>query len=86
MNWQQRIDRAAERGSFDDADLDLAANWVTCACGEQDPRIPRKCGAPEDLELRLLGSDFSRAVQSDSFFEASKLLGLIERRAAELLK
>ena len=41
MNWFERIAAAQERGYFTALDKDLANDWVTCACGEQDPQIPR---------------------------------------------
>ncbi len=92
MNWHERIDAAEKRGSFTDEDQDLANNWVTCPCGEQDPRIPRaesafhSCGMPLDDELADLGADFSDAVDDNDFIYCRTLLGEIEVRAAIILK
>ena len=63
-----------------------AATWVTCACGKQDPRIPRDwVGAPIDEELRNLGEAFPIAVGARDVPLARNILIQIEKRAAELL-
>ena len=62
-NWHERIELARNSLGFHKADCFLAQHWVTCACGEQDSRIPRDGEkAPLDAQLRSLGSDFSAAV------------------------
>jgi hypothetical protein len=55
-NWHERIQEAEERGGFTGGDYDLANSWTTCACGEQDPRIPRYgCAAlPEETEEMMM--------------------------------
>lgn len=45
----------------------LAGNWVTCACGRQDARIPRVgFGMPADRQLANLGVTFCAAISSGS--------------------
>lgn len=86
MNWHQRIAEARERGHFTGDDLAAARSWVTCACGEQDQRIPRHYyGWPLDAELDNVGCRFSNAVDDGDFDEAASLLDAIDRRAAEVL-
>lgn len=90
MNWHQRIAAARERGTFLARDTKLAGDWATCACGEQDPRIPRYAAlddspAPLDDELENLGLDFLTAVEENSFDEAESVLARIEHRATEIL-
>ena len=54
MNWHERIARGIRHGGFTGKDKSLAANWVTCACGNQDPRIPRDDEhAPIDDQLDI---------------------------------
>lgn len=63
-----------------------AGDWQTCACGEQDPRIPRgHWGGPLDDTLDELGMQFYRAVTTDSTNLATRTLLAIEKRAAEVL-
>lgn len=86
MTWAERIDAAEQRSAFSEQDRDLAAEWVTCACGEQDPRLPRLYGyVPKDMELRDLGGAFCAAVNEDKFGKARTCLARIEQRAAEIL-
>lgn len=86
MNWHERIKAARERGAFTEGDCKLAREWPTCACGEQDPRIPRnKSGSPKDDELSDLGNDFTSAIYWSDFPRARRILAQIERRAAEVL-
>jgi hypothetical protein len=91
MKWRTRIDRAEKRGRHTKADFICAGRWVTCACGEQDPRIPRvpkgffEESAPSDGELRALGTQFYQAVLANDYTEERYLLSLIERRASQIL-
>ena len=88
MNWHERIGAADKRRGFTFDDVDLAGKWPTCACGEQDPRIPRTGsgrGAPVDKKLRVLGNTFYEAIRGDDFGGARETLAAIERRAAEVL-
>lgn len=87
MNWIERINRAEEANSgFTFADRVDATDWVTCACGEQDPRIPREeSGAPEDEQLLDLGVGFAEAVQDDDWALAREILFEIEERVAVIL-
>ena len=81
--------------------LDLAGEWVTCACGNLCDAIPRLAnGMPIDCELELLGCNFHEAILSmethhswDDFEAALKkrdkarhILAMIEARSIELLK
>lgn len=86
-SWPARIAAARKRGAFSAMDAELAAGWPTCACGRLDAAIPRfSWGAPYDGILRDLGSQFSTAVNQDSFATASKLITAITKRAAKVLK
>lgn len=71
-----------------------AANWVTCACGNQCAVIPRdRCGEPFDFKLKALGVDFSEHIDhardSESPLEhiakARKVLDKIEKRSTILI-
>jgi len=89
MNWTQRIEAAKARdGIFTMEDRRLSSKWVTCACGEQDPRIPRRPelnNIPMDTELRNYGVEFCNAVYRNNPGAAAKVLGCIETRAAQIL-
>lgn len=86
LDWWDRIRRAAHRGQFTSADLQRARNWTTCACGEQNPLIPRReLGVPVDDALATLGADFALQVNADVLDGAAATLVKIERRAAALL-
>ena len=88
LTWGQRIDIAEKNGlkGFDLEDEQDAGSWPDCACGEQDPRIPRYHeGVPRDRLLTVLGSRFHLAVKFDDFSEARWSLARIEARAAELI-
>lgn len=87
MNWHKRIAAARKRGRFTGDDEQLAGDWVTCACGEQDQRIPRhQVSCPKDAYLGRLGCSFSDAVKMNDYDGADRLLAAIERRAAEVLE
>lgn len=87
MTWHDRIATAAVVG-FTPKDVALAHAWVTCACGEQDRRIPRRSmdGRPEDPLLDRLGTEFYDNVLDNRPKDAAKVLSQIERRAAEILQ
>lgn len=87
MNWHERISMARKRGEFTTSDRRLSGDWVTCACGEQDPRIPRwpEAGEPRDLRLRDLGLNFSILVCQNDFDKAETMLLHIEKRSGEIL-
>lgn len=86
MNWTERIAAAKTNGGFTEADIRLASDWVTCACGEQDLRIRRDfCGAPLDLELADYGRRFGYAVANHTPNSAAILLAKIETRTAQVL-
>jgi len=91
-HWGKRIIKAEERGYFYVIDTREAQKWQTCACGKQDPRIPRRdskyegrVGAPVDAELLDLGLDFFGAVDSQLFMQSAEVLVEIEKRASEIL-
>ena len=84
MNWDARISTARKAGGFTEEDEEFALGWPTCACGACEvPRNP--VGSPADRPMYLLGLRFFKAVSRHEFDEASEVLGLIERRAAEVL-
>jgi hypothetical protein len=93
MNWHERIERArVNAGRFQSEDLELARSWTTCACGEQDPRIPRHShdddwseGEPLDVRLSVYGLDFLHAVRANDPNRAETVLRSIERRAAQVI-
>lgn len=97
--WEVRIAEARMRGYFSIADIDLSADWVTCACGEQSPGIPRFKkdgriglrnriyyeGEPIDQKLANLGRIFTEHINVHDFDSAEATLALIEQRAAIVL-
>jgi hypothetical protein len=95
MTWWDRIKTAEKRFIdkdagyvFTDEDRLAAGDWVTCACGEQNARIPREPGSkgrPADDDLAYLGMDFYSAVTRQDPFGARAVLVKIEHRAAEIL-
>lgn len=65
---------------------ELARSYVTCACGNQCASLPRgPMGAPTDLELSTLGSNFYDHVRNRNWQGALKTLDLIEERSKFLL-
>lgn len=89
-SWRERIAEARESGQFTSEDGILSRYWFSCACGEQDPRIPRHdgpagCGDPLDEELQGLGVRFDVCVMNNDFDEAEAVLGKIEARSALIL-
>ena len=90
---QNAIKRKAEgKEPFTQEHRDRAGKWADCACGRQDPRIPRYpsgwpigANCPIDDMLRHLGGNFSFFVKSDLPEEALETLLKIEKRAAEVL-
>ena len=85
--WAERIDEAEERGYFTEEDCELAIKWPTCACGEQDARIPRdEDGTPKDADLLWMGSTFAAQVAIGYFQDARETMARIESRAVVLLQ
>lgn len=91
--WGAIIYRAWKRGTFTDSNMDRSGNWLDCACGKLDPRIPR-CGhgvfmvhpdQPKDGTLERLGQTFWHYVRDNNFIGAADVLGRIEKRAGEIL-
>ncbi len=67
----------------------LACSWTTCACGHLCDAIPRsKAGGnrPVDGTLSFLGQQFYDAMKMRNVKYGKQLLGLIEIRAAQVLK
>lgn len=84
--WHERIAEARTRGWFNEEDITLASQWPTCACGEQDPRIPRgRDGVPMDEALWTLGIQFWASVETSSFDHVEDLLKKIDARAEAFL-
>lgn len=65
----------------------LAANWITCACGNLCSVIPRDHhGAPLDKDLRELGAAFYNRVGAGDYETALETLQYIEARSQVLLE
>jgi len=64
-----------------------AMNWVTCACGQQDPRLHDEDGRPRDPELEILACTFAGYVDEAGGDprQAMETLLEIEARAVVLL-
>lgn len=87
MTWHERIERAKMFGGFTREDVDLSLNWTTCACGEQDPRIPRrKDGTPWDDDLTIYGAMFHDFVKTNRMDLAERMLEDIERQAVKVIE
>jgi hypothetical protein len=90
--WWGVIERAKERKregmkAFTSSQRTKARwSWTDCACGRQDPRIPRDSdGMPRDRTLVALGLDFGKAVDNQLPSKAARLLRSIERRSFRLI-
>lgn len=88
LYWsKERFDRAKKRGGFTNAEVNKAASWTTCACGQQDDGIPRDDhDIPKDNRLAQLGIWFYNCVVGDSPEQAQGILKQIEERAALVLR
>lgn len=65
---------------------DRAWIWTTCAVGNACAVIPRDAdGAPLDIGLNHLGTDFADAVEHCDFDKAKEILRAIEARSAILI-
>jgi hypothetical protein len=90
--WGRKIIAAEKIGYFPQLDVNEAAQWTTCACGRQDPRIPRvidvagELAGPKDKKLATAGMDFYIAVREHDFWEAAYVLNTIESRARVVLQ
>ena len=72
--------------------IEKSGSWVTCACGKQDPRIPRNkpdygvaLGEPKDTFLAISGFEFSVCVRNQNPVRALLFLLSIEKRSADIL-
>lgn len=84
--WGKRIIAAQCRGGFLGGDVLSAGNWTTCACGQQDPRIPRdRVGEPLDTQLAGNGLIFNHQVANGHYSDAAETLVAIEKRAGHIL-
>lgn len=88
--WSRVLQQAAKRQAagkpaFTANEIERAGDWVTCACGKQDKRIPRYEGEPRDGLIRLLGYRFGHDVEMGCVNEAKRNLARIEARAAVLI-
>ena len=96
--WFNVIKKAITRENegevpFTEGHIQKARDWPTCACGKQDPRIPRYAfkfrhglSGPEDVDLTAYGFEFSNHVGNQRPAEALTSLLAIEKRSAEILK
>ena len=67
--------------------VSLAANWVTCACGNQCAILPRNLnGVPYDHALYGLGHYFYIQIKGASWSRAKETLQKIEARAHTLIQ
>ena len=81
--WRERVADAKERGRFTDQDVDLAADWNSCAVGEQHALHPFIVKLfPTNMFQE--GFDFITAVSDDRIDEADALLDRIEDRVLQL--
>lgn len=89
INWHLVVERALTGDLTDDEQIaytSYAANWVTCAVGNQCQIIPRTTGAwPEDDRLYYLGTGFSNAFRDGEYGYAKRILGVIEWRSSQLI-
>jgi hypothetical protein len=70
-----------------DMACNLAADWVTCACGNLCDIIPRsQIGRPCDRELEILGVHFHYSIKGADFTRAKETLAKIEKRSAEIIE
>lgn len=96
--WFAQLIKVIETG--DDLPADVAkkaTRWQDCACGTQDPRIPRYTGKeadsnrdawegmPKDMKLAELGLVFNREVGDRNYPMALVTLLRIEERSGEIL-
>lgn len=98
-DWWDRLDELETCGDARAVEIyALTRDWVTCACGRQDPRLHELGGAPWDSELADLGIKFPSAIRRGVFLDcvllppekrnlsgARNILIAIEKRSAELL-
>lgn len=75
---------------------DLAASWVTCACGELCKNLPKVkdfnnkfdgpgLEAPADNDLQCLGLEFMSNIHNEDYDDAFETLLEIEKRTIKLL-
>jgi hypothetical protein len=88
FDWNTYLDNYSQHTEAEqDAAAELAADWVTCACGTQCSLLPRaENGAPDDNLLRSNGRRFYEAFRDGDLDLARVMLASIERRSTELLK
>lgn len=96
--WTGVINRAITRKNkglwgFTLKHIRLAGKWPSCACGKQDPRIPRTTlgshstiGQPIDTLMQDYGMEFLGAVGEDDPWNARFWLHEIEIREGEILE
>lgn len=86
FDWNEFLNREYRSNQEWIEAIDLADDWVTCACGNQCDVIPRVDGRPLDDELSSLGVIFSTLVRSRDIKRSLEALYWIEKRTAELLE
>jgi hypothetical protein len=83
-NWPEELNKAAPDWQRLQK---LAADWPTCACGNQCDIIPRSSeGAPTDTILRVLGGRFFNAAFAEDADLALEIWYKIETRAEQIIK
>jgi hypothetical protein len=87
FDWNKFLKNPPEYLSNEhDIACNLAADWVTCACGNLCDIIPRSpIGRPSDRELEILGVHFHYSIKGADFMRAKETLAKIEKRSEELI-
>jgi hypothetical protein len=86
FDWNKFLENPPEYLSNEhDIACNLAADWVTCACGNQCDIIHRVSGGrPFDRKLESLGVNFHYSVKGAEWQKAKEILAKIEKRSSEL--
>ena len=84
MTWRERIAAARKRGRFTKTDVNLAAEWSTCAAGEHDCMPWNVSNLQVAIGLIDDGAAFAGAVARNEFDTAEQLLDSIEDLALRL--
>ena len=85
--WGRRITLADKGKGFSKNDVERSGSWTTCACGKQDPNLPRwENGEPQDALLAQIGVHFDLHVMGHNPLGAATTLVQIEQRVREILE
>ena len=96
FDWFEALNYKCKNPADDELDEELfrrADRWESCACGNMCAVIPRRAdGEPVDYELKKLGFDFTKHVETavelaskDDWAKALKVFVEIENRSFQLL-